>query len=180
MPITPLHGLAIMLLYFKDKRRIDPLALAVSSTFIDLEILYYFFLGEPLNHRMWHGFALALTVYPVLITFGVYMVEHFFEGKLWYAYNALRLKPNQVKYPLLSIYLCSIVGGFSHVFLDMFTHEIMPYVIYPLAYGNPFYIGQASIIVDTAVLILAILFLHKWLSLRGSFNLQKEQDTAIM
>jgi len=163
MPITPLHGLAPMFLYFKEKTKIDPLALTVSATFIDLETLYYFIIGEPLNHRILHGFALASTVYPILITVGVYLVEYVFEGRLWSTYNVLRLKPNQVRYPLLNIYLCSLTGGFSHVFLDMFTHQNMPYVIYPLTNGNPFYIGSSSIIVEVAVILLALYSCMQWL-----------------
>jgi len=166
MPITPLHGLALMFLYFKDKRRIDPLALTVSATFIDFEPLYYFIMGEPLNHRIWHGFLVSLTVYPILITIGVYMIEYFFEERLWSAYNSLQLRPIQVQYPLWSIYLCSLVGGVSHVFFDMFTHENMPYVIYPLANGNPFYIGHASIIVELAVILLAIYSCLLWFKKR--------------
>jgi len=163
MPITPLHGLAFMFLYFKDKRRIDPLALTVSATFIDLEPLYYFIIGDPLDHKIWHSFAFSITVYPILITFGVYMVEHFFKERLLSAYNAIRLKPNQVRYPILTIHFCSFVGGLSHIFFDMFTHEKMPYVIYPLTYGNPFYIGTASITVDLAVILLAIYSALRWL-----------------
>jgi hypothetical protein len=163
MPITPLHGLAFIFIYFKNKRRVDPLALMVSATFIDLEPLYYFLLGEPLDHRFWHGFTLALTVYPILLTFGVYVAERLFEGKLWTAYNMVRLNPVQVKYPLLNIYGLSLLGGFSHVFLDMFTHEKMPYVLYPFINGNPFYIGQASIIVEITVILLTIYSLNCWL-----------------
>jgi len=163
MPVTPLHGLALMFLYFKGKRRVDPLALTVSAMFIDLEPLYYLLIGEPLDHRIWHGFAASLTVYPILITLGVYMVERFFERRLWSAYNFLRLKPYQVRYPLSTIYLCSLLGGVSHVFLDMFTHENMPYVIYPLADGNPFYIGHASIIVEITAVLLTIYSCWYWL-----------------
>lgn len=166
MPITPLHGLALVFLYFKDKRRFDPLALMVSATFIDLEPFYYLLIGEPLDHRIWHGFAFALTIYPILISFGVYFAEHFFKEKLWFIYSALRLKPNKVRYPLLTIYLVSLFGGFSHIFFDMFTHESMPYVIYPLADGNPFYVGRASIIVEIIVILLAIYSCWKWLSVR--------------
>jgi hypothetical protein len=137
MPITPLHGLALVFLHFKDKIRFDPLALMVSATFIDLEPFYYLLIGESLDHRIWHGFAFALTIYPVLISLGVYLAEHFFKEKLWSIYSALRLKLNKVRYPLLTIYLVSLFGGFSHIFFDMFTHESMPYVIYPLADGNP-------------------------------------------
>jgi len=162
MPLTPLHGLALLFLYFKDKRRIDPLALLVSATIIDLEPLYYFLMGEPLDHRIWHGFALTLTIYPVLIGLTVYFVERLFENKLWSTYNALRLKPEKVKYSLLSIYLCCLVGGFSHVFFDMLTHESMPYVIYPLVFSNPFYIGQASIIVEATIVALTIYSVLCW------------------
>jgi hypothetical protein len=162
MPLTPLHGLAVLFPYFKNKRIIDPLALFASAAIVDLEPIYYFLLGEPLDHRIWHGFALTLTVYPVLIGLTVYLVEHLFENKLWSTYNALKLKPEKVKYSLVSIYLCSLVGGFSHVFFDMFTHESMPYVIYPLASGNPFYIGQAAIVVEVAVVVLSIYSVFCW------------------
>ncbi|MGB9714262.1 MAG: hypothetical protein ACPLZC_04700 [Candidatus Bathyarchaeales archaeon] len=47
MALTPFHALAFMFLYFRDKRKVDPLALAVSTTFIDLETLYYLLIGEP-------------------------------------------------------------------------------------------------------------------------------------
>ena len=108
MPLAPLHGLAVLFLYFKNKKRIDPLALLASATFIDLEPLYYLLIGEPLDHRIWHGFALTLTIYPVLIALTVYFVEHLFENKLWSAYNTLRLKPHQVKYSLLGIYIFAV------------------------------------------------------------------------
>jgi hypothetical protein len=163
MPITPLHALSLMFLYFRDKKRIDPLALTVSATFIDLEPLYYLLVGETLDHRIWHGFALAITVYPILVTIGVYIVERLFEEKLWSICNVLRLKPKQVQYPLLTVYFCSLLGGFTHVFFDMFTHKDMPYVIYPLAYGNPFYMGNASIIIEITVILLAAYSLLQWI-----------------
>jgi hypothetical protein len=162
MPLTPFHGLAVFFLYFKNKRRIDPLALLASATFIDLEPLYYILIGESLDHQLWHGFALALTVYPVLIAVTVYSVERLFDHKLWSTYTTLKLKPYQVKYSLLSIYLCCLFGGFSHIFFDMFTHESMPYVIYPLFFGNPFYIGQASGIVEVTVVALALYSVFCW------------------
>jgi len=77
-----------MFLHFKNKERIDLLALTVSATFIDLEPLYYWLIGEPLDHRIWHSFAASLTVYPILVAIGVYMVERMFEGRLWSTYNA--------------------------------------------------------------------------------------------
>jgi Na+-transporting NADH:ubiquinone oxidoreductase subunit NqrE len=163
MPLTPLHGLSLMFLYFKDKRRIDPLALTASATFIDLEPLYYTLLEEALDHRIWHSFAVALTVYPLLIMLGVYIVERLLNGRLHSIYNALGLRPNQVVYPLLTIYFCSLIGGLSHVFFDMLTHKDMPYVIFPLTNGNPFYLGQASITAELAVILLTAYSLLQWL-----------------
>jgi hypothetical protein len=163
MALTPFHALAFMFLYFRNKRIVDPLALAVSTTFIDLEPLYYLLMGEPLDHRLLHGFALALTIYPILVIFGVYVLERLLDKRLWLIYVRLRLKPIQVRYPLWIICINSFLGGISHVFLDMFTHRDMLYVIYPMAYGNPFYIGQASVLVDAAVIILAIYSCLIWL-----------------
>ncbi|MCW4045060.1 MAG: DUF4184 family protein [Candidatus Bathyarchaeota archaeon] len=162
MPLTPIHGLAVMFLYFKNKRSVDPLALFASATIIDLEPLYFTLLGEPFDHRIWHGYALALTVYPLLISLVVYLVERFLEKKLWSTYNVLRLKPAKVRYSLLTIYACCLIGGLSHIFFDMFTHEVMPYVVYPLVFGNPFFLGQASGIVELLVIVLALYSVYCW------------------
>ncbi|MEM3873785.1 MAG: DUF4184 family protein [Candidatus Bathyarchaeia archaeon] len=163
MPYTPFHTLAFLFLYFKDRRRIDPLALAVSTTFIDLEPLYYFILGEPLDHRIWHGFTLALTIYPVLVTAAVYLTERLFENRLWAIYKWARLNPVKVKYPLRNIYLLSIFGGFSHIFLDMFSHTHMLWVLYPFVYGNPFHMWQSSATVQVVVAALSVYSLICWL-----------------
>ena len=167
MPATPLHVLALLFLYFKDKKRIDLLALVVSVAFVDLEPLYYLLIGEALDHRIWHSFLASLTGYSFLITLGVHIVERVFEERLWFAYRAFRLKPDRVKYPLSRIYLCSLIGSLSHIFLDMLTHKAMPYVIYPLFIGNPFYNESASITVEIAVILLAIYSCLTWLKERA-------------
>ncbi|MBS7621284.1 DUF4184 family protein, partial [Candidatus Bathyarchaeota archaeon] len=163
MPITPLHATALFFLHFKDRRRIDPLALAISTTFIDLEPLYYILLGEHLDHRAWHGFTLALTIYPILVTIGVYMAEQLFENKLWAVYKRAGLNPVKAKYPLLNIYLLSLFDGFSHILLDAFTHREMLWVLFPFGNGNPFYSWQAAIIVESTVIILSVYSLWCWL-----------------
>lgn len=172
MPITPLHALSLMFLYFRDKRRIDPLALAVSSAFIDLEVAYYMLITEPLDHRLWHGFALALTVYPILTTLGVYAAERVFTSQLQSAYNKLRLNASQVQYPASTIYFCSLIGGFTHIFFDMFTHKDMPYVLYPIVYGNPFYLGTTAIIVEATVILLALYSCLEWLKATKQLTLK--------
>ncbi|MEM2440109.1 MAG: DUF4184 family protein [Candidatus Bathyarchaeia archaeon] len=163
MPLTPFHPPAFFFLYFRDKQRIDPSALAASTSLIDLEPLYYTILGEPLDHRVWHGFTLALTIYPILVAVGVYVAERVFEKRLWTLYNQLRLKPVKVRYPLRSIYLLSLFGGFSHISLDMFTHPEMFWVLYPFAFGNPFYAWQAAVAVEIAVVALSVYSLICWL-----------------
>ncbi|MEM1563867.1 MAG: DUF4184 family protein [Candidatus Bathyarchaeia archaeon] len=163
MPITPLHASTLLFLYFKDRWRIDPLALVVSTTFIDLEPLYYILLGEPIDHRVWHGFTLALTIYPLLVTIGVYMTESLFEKRLWTIYKWVGFNPTRAKYPLLNIYLLSLLGGFSHIFLDMFAHREMFWVLYPFINGNPFYNWQAATIAEVTVIILSIYSLGCWL-----------------
>lgn len=162
MPLPPVHGLVALSPYFKGKAVLDPLALVASATFVDLEPLFYVVAGQPLDHQMWHGYALALTVYPILVGLFVYSLERFLERNVWSAYRTLGFKPSRVRYSPLTIYLCCLAGGFSHIFLDMFTHQSMPYVIYPLAYGNPFYLGQLSGVVEIAADALAVVSVFLW------------------
>jgi membrane-bound metal-dependent hydrolase YbcI (DUF457 family) len=151
-----------LFLFFKSKSRIDPLALVTSATVIDLETLYYLLLGDPFNHRIWHSYFFALVVFPILITLAIYLVEHRFEKKLSSAYRVLKLKPPKTRYSLSIIYISCLIGGFSHIFFDMFTHESMPYVLYPLFYGNPFYLGEARFIVEGVVAALALYSVYCW------------------
>jgi hypothetical protein len=48
----------------------------------------------------------------------------------------------------------------------MFTHAEMPYVIYPLAYGNPFYNGFASVAVELIVIMLSVYSCILWLRVK--------------
>ena len=92
MPLPPVHGLVALLPYFKAKSVFDPLALVASATFVDLEPLIYIFMGQQLNHQIWHGYALALTVYPVIVGLIVYSAEHLLENRLWSAYEKNRIQ----------------------------------------------------------------------------------------
>jgi hypothetical protein len=162
MPLPPVHGLAVLSPYFKSKALFDPLALVAGATFVDLESLFYVLIRQPLDHQIWHGYALALTAYPVLVGLFVYSMERLLEGNVQSAYVTLGFKPTRVKYPPLTIYLCCLVGGFSHIFLDMFTHESLPYVVFPFASGNPFYLGRASGVVEAVAIGLAVFSVFLW------------------
>ncbi len=164
MPLPPAHALSVFFLFFKDKGFFDPLALVMSATAVDLEPLYYMLIGTALDHQIWHGYALLLTVYPFMILLAVYLIEYFFSDQLNLTYNALRLKPTKVRYSLFSIYVCCVIGSFSHIFFDMFTHLSLPYVIYPFFVGNnPFYLGKFSGVVEAVVVILALYSIYCWI-----------------
>jgi hypothetical protein len=160
--MPPVHGLVALVPYFKNKAILDPLALVAGATFVDLESLVYILLGQPLNHQWFHGYLLVLTIYPVLVGLFVYSMERFLEGNVCSAYAILKFKAPRVRYPPLTIYLCCLAGGLSHLFLDMFTHQSLPYIIYPLQTGNPFYIGGYSGIVEAIALALAALSIFLW------------------
>ena len=135
----------------------------ISATIIDLEPLYYLVLGDwAFHHRVWHSYFVALVVFPFLISFVVYLVERRFDQKLLATYDKLKLKPTRLRYSLLMIYVSCLIGGFSHIFFDMFTHESLPYVLYPLFYGNPFYLGQATFIVEGLAAGLAVDSVYCW------------------
>ena len=162
MPLPPIHGLTSLLPYFKSKTTFDPLALVASATFVDLEPLFYIFTGQQLDHQIWHGYALGLTIYPILVGLLVYVTERLLENRLRSAYTIIGFKPTRVRYQPLALYYSCLLGSFSHLFFDMFTHKNMPYVIYPLTYGNPFYIGRASGIVELITVGLAVLSIFLW------------------
>ncbi|MEM3731015.1 MAG: DUF4184 family protein [Candidatus Bathyarchaeia archaeon] len=120
-------------------------------------------MGESPTHRILHGFTLALTTYPIMVAFGTYIIESVFENRLWQIYRQLRMNPVKVRYPLSNIYLISLFGGFTHILFDMFTHREMSWVLYPFVQGNPFYLGQASIIVEVTIVLLSVYSITCWL-----------------
>lgn len=176
MPLPPIHGLTGLLPYFKNKN-LDPLALVAGATFVDLESLVYIVLGNPLNHQFFHGYLLVLTVYPVLVGLFVYFMERAFERKVWSAYTTLRFNPTRVKYSPLTIYLCCFAGGLSHLLFDIWTHQSLPYIIYPLAQGNPFYIGPYTGIVELIAVGLAVVTIFLWWKSKGKYPDRKNAPT---
>jgi hypothetical protein len=183
MPLPPVHGFVALLPYFRSKMILDPLALVVSATFVDLESLFYVLIGQPLDHQMWHGYALALTVYPILVALFVISMERLLEGNVRSAYYTLGFKPTRIRYSSLTIYLCCLAGGFSHIFFDMFTHESLPYLLYPLGSGNPFFLGRLSGIMEITATSLAVLtVILWWKNARGTNEItqvkQKTKNTS--
>ncbi len=163
MPVTPLHFLAIAPLHFRRPETFDIAALLCSSTLVDLEVLYSFFIEKHLNHGLWHSYFFVLTIYPVVLSLIVYVTERMFSKTIIRVYGFFSFYPNKVKYPLKTIYFCCIIGGVSHIFFDMWTHEIFTYVLFPFYRENPFWIGEWSIIIEVLVILLSLYMVFLWL-----------------
>jgi len=162
VPATPFHFFAVAFLHLKRPERFDLLALFFSSVLVDLEPLYLIIVGVVPDHQVWHSFLFATTLYLVAVSAGVWFLENRLSITIARTFSFFGLKPSNIKHSPSSILLSSLVGGTSHVFFDMFTHEEMPYVVYPLSYGNPFWLGPWAPLVGAFVVALSLYSLWIW------------------
>jgi len=141
------------------------LALVISSSIIDLEpfFMLLFNLQQP-PHGFWHSY-LGVLLLSVPLTLGVYLVELKGLGAVERAYKMLKIDSLQVKHGLGVIFYTSLVGGFSHVFFDMFTHRSFPYVFYPVVtFSNPFWMGfEVAMVVEVLVVLLSAYSCWLWI-----------------
>lgn len=163
MAPNPFHALVLLILYFKRPRAFDPLALVVSSTAIDIEVVYAYIMGLPTPHLALHSFAVALTVYPAAAALFTYALERGMRGRLEKTYRWMRWD-GRVAYPFPTIVACSLMGSLSHILIDVWSHPVSPYILWPFAYlpSNPFYIGWWSQAIDAAVILLGFYALYLW------------------
>ena len=163
MPLSPLHFLAIAPLHFKWSKVFDITALFYSSLAVDLEIVLSFLLGGYLGHGVWHSYLFVVTVYPAAVSLFVYALEKWFEGTVFGVYRLLRFYPEKVRYSFLTVYLCCLLGGVSHVFFDMWTHQVSSYILFPLVGANPFWLGDFwSYLVFAVVVLLSFYAIYLW------------------
>jgi hypothetical protein len=170
-PATPLHFLAVAPLHFRLPEVFDVTALLLSATAPDLELLILFLAGRPLAHGIWHSFFFVLVILPVATTLLAYVAESQLLGTLKGAYRFFRFTPKKVTYSITMIYVSSLVGGFSHVFFDMWTHRYSSYIIYPLTiFGgeNPFWLGNYEIAVQAVVILLSAYMVYQWIKRRAA------------
>lgn len=158
LPPPPLHTLAVLWFHFKFEGRIDPLALVISSTIVDLEpfLVLTFGLQLPI-HGFWHSYlGVFLLSFP--LTLSVYIIETRFSKVVEKGYRLLRIDSARARHPLRIVLYSSLIGGFSHVFFDMFTHKSFPHVLYPLfGFSNPFWLGsEVAVFVETLVVFLSV------------------------
>jgi len=161
---NPLHALALLPLYFKRPMAVDPLALSISATFVDIEVAWRYISGAPFSHGYWHSIAVAATLYPLLVAALVIVIERRCPQQAAWLFRALRWRGGEQRLTTKSIYLCALLGGVSHIFIDMWTHPESSYILWPFAVAspNPFYLGQWAFAVEVAVLLSSIYAVLLW------------------
>ncbi len=115
-----------------------------------------------MSHGLWHSYLFVLTIYPVLVSLIVYLTERGFEKTIFSVYRFLRFFPKKVRYSFGMIYFSSLIGGVSHIFFDMWVHENSSYVLFPLHEGNPFWVGEWSIVIFVSVGLLSLYAIFLW------------------
>ena len=138
MPFTPFHlgpALLIGLLFFPF---IDIIIICIASVIIDIEPAYYLFvLNKGPVHGIFHTYLMA-TVVAVILSIILYPIRVYYLRIL----SIFGLKQETSFRKML---VSSLIGTYSHVFLDMFLYpEMNP--LYPLR-GNPFLYALSPITV---------------------------------
>lgn len=148
-------------LHFRKRARFDLAALVLASTVADLEVVFSALLGRPEPHGLFHSYLGAVLLSPVLAAV-VWLLERQAKGLIHFGYSFLRLRDPDA-YPFGSIVLSCLVGWLSHVFFDMWTHEMFHYVLYPIVGENPFWFDYPTVqIVESIVLILSAYSVLLW------------------
>ena len=163
MPANPLHFLAIAPLYFKFSTKFDVTSLLISSTFVDLELVYYFLVENHTAHGFWHSYFFVLTIFPIILSLIIYLLHKKCGTGLLKIYDFFRIYPNKISHSFKIIYFSCLVGGASHIFFDMWTHEYSSYVLYPVYSNNPFWLGDWSFIILCLVAFLSLYTLFLWI-----------------
>jgi len=163
LPANPLHFSAIAPLHRLRPETFDITALLYSSTLVDLELLYSFLIGRPMDHGIWHSYLFVTTIYPVVLCLIIYVMERRFEKTIFDVYRFFRFYPSKVSYSLKTIYFSCLIGGVSHIFFDMWVHENSAFVLFPFYEGNPFWAGEWGVIVQVVVILLSVYTVFLWI-----------------
>lgn len=109
-----------MSIYFRLERRIDSLALVISSSIVDLEPFFVllFNLQQP-PHGFWHSYFGVLLL-SVPLTLGVYLVESKGFRAVERAYKMLKIDSAQVEHRLKVIFYTNLIGVFPMFSLTCF------------------------------------------------------------
>ncbi len=163
MAPNPLHALVLLPLYFKRPDLFDPLALVISGVAIDLDVVYSYIMAYPSHHLALHSFVVAATIYPLVVSLLVYYLERRAGRRFAWVYGRIRWG-EKVSYPFATIFACSLLGGLSHMFIDVWSHPVSPFIFWPFLYlpSNPLYLGVWSLAIDAAVVLVSVYALYLW------------------
>lgn len=159
MVFTLFHYLAVAPLQFKARDKVDPVALALSTTLIDIEPLTGFFTGN--YHWLLHSFF-GVCLFSALLAFLVTTLERRGSPTISFFYKVLRLERR--RYEFRYVLLTSVFGGISHVLIDALTHRNFPYVLFPFrASANPFWMGfEVGHFVQAIAISLSLYCAYLW------------------
>jgi hypothetical protein len=149
-------------LYARRPNVFDVTAFLVSSILVDLELLYSWLAVGSMNHGLWHSFLFVLTIYPAVLSVVLYTIERKLEKAVLRAYGFFRVFPRTIAYPFETVYSSCLIGGVSHVFFDALVHQNSSFVLFPFYGGNPFWIGDWSIIVFAVISLLSVYAIFLW------------------
>ncbi|SFM70283.1 hypothetical protein [Methanolobus profundi] len=127
MPFTPFHFGPAFLLGEIFERKVNLFSILLGSVIIDVRATYCLFTGCRPLHGPLHNFLTA-TLIALLISWIL------FSQRNWLTRVTDKLRIEQT-YSFISIIAGSIIGTWSHVFLDSFLYtDIIPF--WPLS-ANP-------------------------------------------
>ena len=128
MPLTPFHFGPPFLIGILLPRRINMAAILLASVAVDVEPIYCLFNNCQL-HGLLHTYIGATAFSLTVVTIIIYLARKQFQK----ISDMLKVKQD---YSLKTIIIGALVGGWSHVFLDLFMHfDVTPFWPVP---GNPF------------------------------------------
>lgn len=167
MPLTPLHTLSILWFYLRYPRQVDPAALIISTSLIDLESAAGIILHR--SHGIWHSYVGASLV-ALLMAVSLYIFERRSGQLLTRVFRAFHL-PFFPPYRFRNIASTVMLGSIIHVALDSFTHKSFPNVLFPFVTSpNPFWFGfEFAWLIYATVIIISVYSLTQW------FRWSKEQ-----
>jgi len=130
MPFTPFHFGPSFLIGMLFLSQMNMAATLLASVAIDIEPIYCILSSSCPLHGVLHTYLGATAFSLVVVTTIIY----FSRKHLQRISDALGIRQ---AYSLKSIVIGSLIGGWSHVFLDSFLYpELMPF--WPVLRSNPF------------------------------------------
>ena len=153
MPLTPFHWSVLIVGFLAFETFYLP-ALAVSSVVMDLEPLYNMVYGQETLHGFFHTY-IGATLIAILVS--GFLLK--FRKKIDRISSVLKI--SQEKISGKKIFFSSLIGSWSHIFLDSLMHaDMKPF--WPFSGLNPF-LGVADLFIIyslTGIAVLAVIFLY--------------------